>query len=1416
MAKTGMSPVERMAKQQVKPILSSTPKTVSPDDPFGLLGSDPVYSVAPVATAPASGQNFVGPTLDPTLISKRAEVTAKGDEAIGAGVPAGDVASIVAGKGDPNRGFLAPAKWLGNVIKNIYDVDLVPGEGSFQPLVKAANFDIIPGSREFKPIKATGKAAATVGTRALVVASPAIDKLDFGRRVVTSLLKEVGDEVAVWRGTRERGQAGQGEFRGKGGFSLDDFLFQTTKEGGLDGGEFFADIKNPYANQLLGFMADVFLDPLTFVSGPGGIIKTAVSKGAVTGSAKVAARIASAEADRVAQVFAKKLAQEALEDAVKLGDNVAASAAKKAIANADRLTAQAERYLASQTAPRQFGRTNAQALADRVLGIRDDAQKSIDEITARLRGVPGGVPTPVNIPATAADAQKLLDDIGRGLPVDFDITDAQKLFDARRTVEALTDDVIKDIQSKGLSGLAGGYLDIIKGVRTPAQEVLGVRGGLRIYNPLSVFGSGLPTRIPIKGTETITNVAGRLIADSRIGIGVKSAPLLNLITPAGEGGLGLENVAQLRTQLRLGQLPADRAVEVTRLLALDDAVRAAVPNEDKIAGAIAKKYEVQRFTDDELTSIIPYLQGVSNPATLVGKQKEAFESVKGLLDEYFDYSSKASGGAGFVPQARQNYFPQMQSDEAIRWAKKNPKKADALAKSLKVDRTWFVGNFRARDLAENDMWFGTKLKASDLNVERLNQIAKDSGLINFDYFDTNVRKVLSKYASTHARFAALQKALGELPERAPNMFLRGDGGINAVQLVPGGRPSALPLYQQMGVQLVDIKALEQIRPQELKQILDQVKSLVGKVDAPVIVKQDFEKEMIDLIDYVDNLGVGTGLGAAGGIPPALLTTLKDESVKLAQLIDMEARGLSQALSSIPDAKWVEVKNVINNGFIALNDITAPNILAKPEIAMMWQNIQRISDPKFREVLLDFQKNANQFFKSYVTLRPGFALRNIYSNFFQMVGAGATYPNMKQGMRLYGAVNDGLGKGLTPRAVATKIVNDGRIISVSAKNKQEAINSIVDALNYSGATGFGQFGEIAGGFNVGGRGFLRVGEPTGKLPFTNKQIPGGKSASKFVGGGVDKFQKGNQKLEEYTRFMLHWDGVKKGLNAQEAAARTKKFLIDYNDLSKLDAKMKQIIPFWMFMSHNLPLQMQIMWSNPKAYAWYNSARRNLEDTRTEEEGGITVPSYMKDRGVFATEEEGFGKLLPGNVINPGLPFPGGGETGIAGYITEPFKQLSGVSPYLRAPVEAFLRGDSGEKFFTGGKVVPSEFADQSFARKLLYLGQELIAPKSPLASIVAMTPLRRNELLQTILGLKSDPEDPLTQELASALQWGGLPFTTVRTEQEIREYQSRLYDLADAITKAGKAGKREDKQILEDLQNNPVIEEDNFDPFGLLD
>ncbi|NDH29082.1 MAG: hypothetical protein EBX72_01110, partial [Betaproteobacteria bacterium] len=112
------------------------------------------------------------------------------------------------------------------------------------------------------------------------------------------------------------------------------------------------------------------------------------------------------------------------------------------------------------------------------------------------------------------------------------------------------------------------------------------------------------------------------------------------------------------------------------------------------------------------------------------------------------------------------------------------------------------------------------------------------------------------------------------------------------------------------------------------------------------------------------------------------------------------------------------------------------------------------------------------------------------------------------------------------------------------------------------------------------------------------------------------------------------------------------MIDYADLSKADKVIKKIIPFWTFMSRNTPLQLELMWTNPRAYQLYNNAKRQIEDKTTEQQGGLVIPGYEKDRGVFATKETGFGNLIPGDVIRPGLPFPGGGENVLKGLIENP--------------------------------------------------------------------------------------------------------------------------------------------------------------------
>ena len=1373
------TPLERLAKLQATPVpkkMVPTVKPVSklgqvdPNDPWGVLGTSAAANVP-------GNKPFVGPTLDPEVTQARSRLKSEELKALQQGVAPADVASIVSGKGDPNRGFLGPAKFVGNVIKGV-------GSAVTPDVVPFTKIDI---SDKLAPV---GKGTATLGLKALSAASPALNKLDFGRRLVVSTLKEVGDELAVVRGTRARGvsinpKTGKPYDMGAGGFNVKDWWNQLSDESNITGGDIYSNVKNPYANQLLGFMTDVFLDPLTFASGPGGIAKTAVTRGTITGAtktgARIAARAATAEADQFGAALARKLAQEALDDAVRIGDNVAAEAAEDALALANKQAADAAKKLAGDAAGRTMGRTSNQALAGKVLGMRDEAQKVVDLGTA-----------------------------GK-----------EELAFAQRTVDVLNDEVIKNIQTSGLAGIAGPYIDIIRGVRTPAQDVLGVRGGIRFYNPLEVFGKG-PLRVTVPGTEQITNVAGKLLADSRLGLGntALGAKVINNITPTGEGGiLGSADLLEMRTGLRRGTLSPQEAQEATRLLELDQQYRALVNNERKVAaGALAQSGLRKNFDKETLNEVIRLRQTAAmagTPIALNPTQQAAADAIDKIFDYFYDYAAKASGGTGYVPPRRTNYFPQMQSNEAIRWAQKFPKKAEELAKKLKVDRTWFVGNFRARDLAVGDEFFGKVLTQADIDggVVALNNIARKWGL-DFDYFDTDALSVIGKYAQKHAQFSALQKTIGSLPETIPSMAARKAGTEFQTPLVTQAPTGAVPGFSladpATGIQLDPTVILEQLSKGELESLVAEIQTLKSKLDPKIVNKQEIETLVSQLDARITKIEDDFINGA---ITPLTAAVATDEVVKLAKTVQDEINNIVLDIGSVPPTRWSEYADIVKKGFEILNDDiidpmtgnvlykgTAPDIAVREELADLLRNAERVKDPEFaaraRQIALDYTR----FSKAWLTARPGFHTRNALSNTYQLIAAGADPRNLIKGNRILIRINRGLKAGLTPRQVAEQLVDSGLVAVKNElfdfkkvfKNKRELIDAIEDSINYSGATGFGQYGEIAAEVGTGNRGLLLKGGPANKVSRAIGYIPQG---SRWFG----------EKIEEYTRFGLMWDGISKGLSPQESAARANKYLIDYGDLSNVDRVAKQIIPFWTFMSRNTPLQLELMWTNPRAYAFYSNLKRNIEDKEEQ-----YIPSYEKERGVFAVQQDGFAGLLPGNLVKPGLPFPGGGDSVIQGLITEPKKFLASVNPVFRAPVEAFI---TGEKFFTGGKVVPKEWTDQATGSKLKYLTRELFAPSSPLVALLRSIPgVGRQKFMEDVFGLSVDEAEPLVQEVNSLISFLGLPVGQLRTEQQVREIESRIYDLGDRIDAVRN---REKKAREENIEQNKTNVSNPDDPWGVL-
>ena len=1299
-----------------------------------------------------------------------------------------------------------------------------------------------------------------------------------------------------------------------------------NKEQAFTGGEAFAGIKNAYLNQALGFGFDVLFDPLTYGTGVGGLAKGAAAKGLLTSGSrgvKIAERFASVEQAALKATLKKTIAQEARAAAIAAGDNVAARAAESSIKIAEKELAKAAARATADAPVRGLGAGTKRALAARVLQLKDDALGFVER--ANQAGVAGLTVTQID---EALKTGTLGADLARAGFQPEEITEfAARYAEATQFVQSITPEVIKNIQRSGLSGLAPALIDAAKvkapikaatglgekikaipeaikaipqiespfrqslkaGTRTPAQEALGVRGGYRFFNPLEPFGVGPKTFTPFRAiNEPVFNVLGKLAAGARLNIskGTKSAGILNKLQLTTNGGILLdEDLLKVRVALKTGNLSAEDAQLLTRLLDIDNRYRSIVSNERLQAAGTLRKSGVNNFDDEVLDSVLPYLQ--KDPAdwaaaklpTMNSVQNRAYNTVRNLMEGFFDYTSKVSGGTGFVPGRITNYFPQLQTSKAINWMRRNPKEAEKLAKGLGVDRTWFLGNFRERSLKEGDIWFGHKLEPEDINVTTLNDFARNpmagSGIegLKFDFFETNVKKALRQYVDKHAQFAAFQRALGEAPERAPELFVRGTtietprldslgneildakgvplidydfvnpqvasptlppAEVNKlVQELNLGRPAMPGISPAISGKLT-IEALTAASPQKLQELLTQVKDLTASMRAPAVIKESFEQQIDVISKTIDDLNATAALLDPDARTRAIKVYRDFGSLQIRQVLD----ELNRAPFDIPKAgaKWAEYVDYVGKGVKGLNPETLPDIGAKQLVAEYLQNAQRLGDKEFAGKTRQFIQWYTGWSKANYTASLGFHLKNSFGNVFQFVVAGGDPINGINGGAIFSSIQRKIKRGLTVREAvlelvkepgfATKFLQDTPGLKGLARPKaqgvqqfNELVNTIEEAFNLSGNVGFGQFGEVGTALGAKPRGFL--------LRETPSRVPLVKYAGDAYAWLMTKNRQFGTEIENFNRFGLMWDGLVKGLSPQEAAARVDKYLLNYQEYSKLDKVARSVFPFWTFMSRNAPLAFELAITNPKAYAWYNSFKRNLEGP-SEEEGGITIPDYEKERGLFATKEEGFGALLPGTVFKPSLPFQGAGETVLSQLISEPQSLLGNVNPLFRVPLEtasAVIQrpfdpelgqfGGKGYTFFTGAPVVSrqKETTGKTTEELARYLTVELTTPSSPLKRIVAAIPSGlggdklREGMLGDFLGIRIDENEPELQELQALMNWSGLPFANIKTSSQRREVERRIYEIARLID-AKESGqyyerKEQQKEAEKNLPEQPT-------------
>jgi hypothetical protein len=322
-----------------------------------------------------------------------------------------------------------------------------------------------------------------------------------------------------------------------------------------------------------------------------------------------------------------------------------------------------------------------------------------------------------------------------------------------------------------------------------------------------------------------------------------------------------------------------------------------------------------------------------------------------------------------------------------------------------------------------------------------------------------------------------------------------------------------------------------------------------------------------------------------------------------RLIPSELRG------RIPENEFSFVAK-FDDGFVELSKFF-PNIQVKKELAEIISNVHRLQDPIVVREFSNFMSKYTKFFKAYATLSPGFHIRNAMSNTFMLFAGGGDLGNLNEGLKMSRSWLEASKRGL----------NAEQWIKELPVNMQTRAKDSMSAFFQSG-------GGISSDF------FDYV-----------KPIRGTKT-SKNAGRWV----------ENHSRFMMSWDGVAQGLDAEAAAIRTRRFLIDYTDISTGDRIMRQIVPFWMWTSRNLPMQISNMWINPKAYATYNTVKRNFN---ADQEGDV-IPAWMEQIGAFKLP---FGKDL---YATPDFGFNRIGQQ--VEELRDPQRFLANVNPLLRVPVE----------------------------------------------------------------------------------------------------------------------------------------------------
>ena len=418
-------------------------------------------------------------------------------------------------------------------------------------------------------------------------------------------------------------------------------------------------------------------------------------------------------------------------------------------------------------------------------------------------------------------------------------------------------------------------------------------------------------------------------------------------------------------------------------------------------------------------------------------------------------------------------------------------------------------------------------------------------------------------------------------------------------------------------------------------------------------------------------------------------------------------------------------------------IESLGIQMPPELRdRLFARVKELETPQGMGEFMKLYERYNRFFKVTAMLSPGFIVRNSYTAAFNNFVAGVS---LKE-------TGDGL-------AFATKMWKDG--LDAALKSVPESKRALYrQAVEVTFATGAGQTTDdiVAPALANGAK-------------WLNKRP-------------VSTWSKANEATEVGFRMGLALSSLNKGMDFDRAVGTVSRFHFDYSDLSKLDEVARKFIPFWIFASRNIPLQITNQIARPSMYRAYEKLQENYP---TEE--GMIMPPWLARRNPIG---------LGGNaVLNLDLPQVDMAEQ--ISMFTDPARLLSQFNPLLKLPME--LSG--GRQYatntpfkdkpvpLTGPTDIPAWLAGLIRGGSgRTQDGQFYTSDKAQYAVTNLLPTLGQLQRLLPELGGKEAYKDRAT---SSRFAYFGLPYRRVSPQEQTNELTRRQFLIRDYLSKRTQQG-----------------------------